>query len=93
MPGRRWSGSQGITLSIEQRLTHQVYTAIREVVANGRPQFRPGDVASFLREQGQPLDTWEIRGEFSKLEASGDISLDAATGAWSLAKAASRKAG
>ena len=79
-------------MSIEDRQTKTVYAVIEELVEQGAATFRPGDVASALRERGQPLGAWEIRGEFSVLEADGLISVDAKSGEWSIKKAASRKA-
>jgi hypothetical protein len=34
---------------------------------------------------GQPMGTWEVRGLLSRLEAEGEIVVDAASGAWYLA--------
>ncbi len=46
---------------------------------------QPGAINARLRELGEPLGTWEVRGELSALERSGEIVNDPATGAWSLA--------
>ena len=81
------------TLSIDRRRTDTVYAVIQEIVSNGLSRFQPGDVATFLRDQDQPMGTWEIRGEFSNLEAEGLIAVDPATAAWSLANEPTRKAG
>ena len=70
-------------LSNDQRVTDNVFAAVREVAA-GTPTFRPGDIASHLRDKGQPMGAWEIRGELSRLEAAGLISNDPITGAWSV---------
>ena len=79
-------------MSLEQRRTKLVYSIIQDLVAGGQSEFQPGDVNSALRRQGQPLGTWEVRGEFSKLAADGLIELDAASGRWTLSKAKKRKA-
>lgn len=79
-------------MSNEARRTKTVHTVIQELVEHGRTAFRPGDVTSALRERGQPMGTWEVRGEFSILEERGLISYDADTGQWSVAKKARRKA-
>ena len=80
-------------MSVEQRRTKLVYSTIQELVDGGLKQFKPGDVNAALRTQGQPLGTWEVRGEFSMLAEQGLIELDTATGLWSLAKPNSRQAG
>lgn len=79
-------------MSIEHRRTKTVYAVIRDVVEQGAVAFGPGDVTAALRDRGQPLGAWEVRGEFSILEADGLIELDAETGRWSLTEAASREA-
>jgi len=79
-------------LSVEQRRTKLVYASIQELVTAGTSEFRPGDVNSALRRDGQPLGTWEVRGEFAILAEQGVIELDPATGLWTLAKADKREA-
>lgn len=79
-------------MNTDKRRTDVIYRVTQEVAIQ-HPNFRPGDIANFLREKGQPAGVWEIRGELSKLEAAGLLKNDAATGAWSLAEGASRKAG
>jgi len=71
-------------LSIDRRRTAIVFDIIKEVVAGGKAEFRPGDVNSILRERNQPMGTWEVRGEFSRLQDCNAISLDVATGNWRL---------
>ena len=70
-------------MSNDQRVTDNVFAAVREVAAS-TPTFRPGDVAGFLRDKGEPMGAWEIRGELSRLEAAGLLSNDPVTGTWSL---------
>jgi hypothetical protein len=79
-------------LSIEQRRTKTVFAAIQELVEQGRSTFGPGDVASVLREGGAPLGAWEVRGEFSILQAEGLIVLDEDSAQWSLGEAAAKQA-
>lgn len=79
-------------MSIDDHRTDEIYAVIRSLVASGTTTFRPGHIADALRAAGEPLLSWEIRGELSKLEARGLISADPATGAYSLTEAA-RKAG
>ncbi|MCZ6459420.1 MAG: hypothetical protein O6766_08670 [Gammaproteobacteria bacterium] len=78
-------------MSIEQRRTKIVFAVIEEIVSQGRTQFRPGDVASVLRESDRPLGVWEIQGEFSILEAEGLIKLDPVTAQYLLGESAARK--
>ncbi|MFU8816920.1 MAG: hypothetical protein ACNA7W_16350 [Pseudomonadales bacterium] len=80
-------------MSLEQRRTKLVLSVIEKLVEAGHAEFRPGDIVSHLREQNQPLGTWEVRGELSNLEAEGVLEADAATGAWRVAPQRSRKAG
>ena len=65
-----------------QRRTDLVLHVLRELIAAGATQVLPGAINARLREMGQPLGTWEVRGELSTLERSGDIANDPATGAW-----------
>ena len=62
-----------------------VYGVIQELFADGKTSIRPGDVSTVLRERGTPLGSWEIRNEFSNLEADNRIQCDAETGDWLLA--------
>lgn len=70
-----------------------VAAVVEKLVAEGRAEFRPGDVVSQLREQNQPMGTWEVRGELSKLEAEGLIENDPDTGVWRVAPQRSLKTG
>lgn len=70
-----------------------VASVVEKLVADGRTGFRPGDVVSQLREQNQPMGTWEVRGELSKLEAEGLIENDPDTGVWRVAPERSLKTG
>jgi hypothetical protein len=66
------------------RRTDLVLGVFKELIANGADSVQPGAINDRLRELGQPMGTWEVRGELSNLEASGEIINDAATGAWYL---------
>ena len=66
------------------RLTKAIYGAICRVVADGNDSLRPGDIVGYMRDEGRPLDSWEVRGQFSQLENLGLLKLDAATGIWQL---------
>lgn len=80
-------------MSLGQRRTNLVLSVIEKLVAEGRREFRPGDVVSRLRAQNQPMETWEVRGELSNLEAAGMIMLEPDSGAWRMAPQRSLKAG
>ena len=45
---------------------------------------RPGDVSDVLRDRGSSLGTWEIRAEFSFLEAEGRLTCDEDSANWHL---------
>ena len=66
------------------RLTKTIYGAICRVVADGNDSLRPGDVVGYLRDEDRPLGSWEVRGQFSRLENLGLLKIDAATGIWQL---------
>ena len=79
-------------MTTDQRRTDAIYLVIQELAAE-KPEFRPGDIASYLRDRGQPTPVWEIRGELSKLEEAGLLSNDPVTGAWKLRGEPSRQVG
>lgn len=80
-------------MSLEQRRTDLVLSVIEKLVAEGRTEFRPGDVVEQLRAQNQPMGSWEVRGELSKLEAEGAVQVDADSACWRMTAKRSRKAG
>lgn len=80
-------------MSLAQRRTNLVLSVIEKLVAEGRAEFRPGDIVSRLRQQNQPLGAWEVRGELANLEAAGVIELDADTAGWRMAPQRSLKVG
>ena len=61
-----------------------VQAAIKTLVADGASQFRPGDVATHQRNLGDPIPVWELRAIFTELGNREFITLDEATGSWSL---------
>lgn len=79
-------------MSTHQRQTDYIYLVIQEL-AEDKPLFKAGDIASLLRERGQPVPVWEIRGELSKLESAGLISNDPVTTFWKLSGEPSRQVG
>jgi hypothetical protein len=80
-------------LSLEQHRTKLVLGIIEKLVEAGLDEFRPGDITTLLREQNQPLGTWEVRGELSNLESLGVLQSNPLTGGWQLAPQRSRKVG
>ena len=78
-------------MSIEHRRTEAVYAVIVELFADGRTSIRPGDVNDVLRAQNSPLGTWQVRAEFSKLEADGRLVCDENTGDWCLAESGAQE--
>ena len=71
-------------MSIQLQRTKKVYGVILEITGDGDITFQPGDVGMKLRALSQPLEAWEIRGEFSTLESEGLITCNEESGAWSL---------
>ena len=69
---------------MQRKRTETIYAIFRELAAGRREDIRPGDINSVLRDRGQPLGTWEVRGELSVLESEGLIKCDPQTGAWHL---------
>ena len=81
-------------MSIEQRRTATVLDIIQNLVAAGQAQVRPGHVNSQLREMNQPMGTWEVRAEFSRLVREGYLTPNPATGDFQLTeKSAQESAG
>ena len=66
------------------RRTRTVFEAVVALVGEGATHFRPGDVATHLRDAEHPIGAWEIRGEFSKLEQMELIEVDPELAIWRL---------
>ncbi|MEM9622916.1 MAG: hypothetical protein AAF993_14790 [Pseudomonadota bacterium] len=71
-------------MSSEDRTTEAVYAVIQQLFSEGKTAFRAGDVGDVLRQGNAPIPTWQLRAEFSKLEALNRIRCDADTGDWHL---------
>ncbi len=69
-------------MSEDARRLKLVQAAIEALMAAGATEFRPGDVATYQRNLGEPVPVWELRGLFTALAKQGLIEVDAATGAW-----------
>ena len=70
------------------RLTKAIYEAVCRVVADGNVSLRPGDIVGYFRDQDRPLGSWEVRGQFTRLENLGLLKIDATTGIWELVEGA-----
>ena len=66
------------------RRTKLVLDAIQAIAVAGNHAFAPADVGAQLRSAQTPMSAWEIRGELTTLEVSGDITIDPTTALWSL---------
>lgn len=71
------------------RRTRTVFEAVVALVGEGATHFRPGDIASHLRDAEHPIGAWEIRGEFTKLERMELIEVDPELAVWHLVDGAS----
>ena len=73
---------------MELRRTETVLDIFKTLVAEGigTGGLRAGDICSRLRDLGNPMATWQVRGALSRLEADGFIVVDARTGGWYLAE-------
>ena len=79
-------------MSIEHQRTEMVYDVITDLLSEDRTSIRPGDVCDELRSRNTPIGTWQVRAEFSQLEAQGRLVCDAATGDWQLSAAPAAEA-
>ena len=57
----------------------------KDLITAGANGVLPGAINDRLRAMGEPMETWEVRGALSTLEADGEIVIDAATSVWYLA--------
>lgn len=71
------------SVSEAQRKTRTVYEAFISITGSNGKAILAGEVVALLRENNDPFGSWEVRGELSKLEALGLLSLNEASGAWS----------
>jgi hypothetical protein len=72
-------------MTTDRRHIDLVLRVFKELVAEGTDGVSPGAVNSRLRELGEPMGTWEVRGAFTTLETNGAIVIDTQTSAWYLA--------
>jgi len=72
-------------LSFHDRRTDQVYAVFYQLAQEKKNQgVSPGEINEALRQQGRPMGAWEVRGELTKLERLGAITLDARKAVWLL---------
>ena len=81
---RFFLGIPKFAVSETLRLTKTIYDVICSVVADGNNALRPGDIVGKMRDDGSPLGSWEVRGQFSQLENLGLLKIDVDTGIWQL---------
>lgn len=72
-------------MSDDRRQIDLVLRVFKELAAASANGVSTGAVNVRLREIGEPMGTWTVRGAFSTLEAEGEIVIDEQTGAWYLA--------
>ena len=75
-------------MTTDRRHIDLVLRVFKELTAAGAQGVTPGAVAMKLRERGEPMGTWAVRGALSTLEADGEIALDPQTATWHPAKSA-----
>jgi len=82
-------------MTTDRRHTDLVLRVFKELVAAGASGVAPGAVNARLRELGEPMGTWAVRGALTALEHGGAIVIDENTGLWHLAdsRAKGRKSG
>jgi hypothetical protein len=73
-------------MTTDRRHIDLVLRVFKELVAAGATGVTPGAVNVKLRELGEPMGTWEVRGALTALESDGEIAIDEDTGTWHLAK-------
>jgi hypothetical protein len=72
-------------MTTDRRRIDLVFRVFKELVAAGAAGIVPGAINARLRDIGEPMGTWTVRGALSTLEADGEIVVDEQTGAWHLA--------
>ncbi len=71
-------------MTTDRRHIDLVLRVFKELVSAGADGVSPGAVNTRLRELGEPMGTWEVRGAFTSLETDGAIVIDEQSGAWHL---------
>jgi hypothetical protein len=73
-------------MTTDRRHIDLVLRVFKELVSAGTGGITPGAVNTRLRELGEPMGTWEVRGALTTLETGGAIVIDEQSGAWHLAE-------
>jgi hypothetical protein len=73
-------------MTTDRRHIDLVLRVFKELAPASACGITPGAVNTRLRELGEPMGTWEVRGAFTALETDGAIAIDEQTGAWHLAE-------
>ncbi len=73
-------------MTTDRRHIDLVLRVFKELAPASADGITPGAVNTRLRELGEPMGTWEVRGAFTALETDGAIVIDEQTGAWHLAE-------
>lgn len=73
-------------MTTDRRHIDLVLRVFKELAPARADGITPGAVNTRLRELGEPMGTWEVRGAFTMLEQDGAIVIDEQTGAWHLAE-------
>ena len=73
-------------MTTDRRHNDLVLRVFKELAPAHTNGITPGAVNTRLRELGEPMGTWEVRGAFTMLEQDGAIVIDEQTGAWHLAE-------
>lgn len=74
------------------RRTRRVLQVAQALLEQQPEGIRPGEINARLRMENEPMGAWEVRGELSRLERSGELALDPATARWQQATGARRSA-
>lgn len=78
-------------MTTDRRHIDLVLRVFKELAPTRAGGITPGAVNTRLRELGEPMGTWEVRGAFTALETEGAIVIDEQTGAWYLAEDRTQK--
>ena len=73
-------------MTTDRRHIDLVLRVFKELASAGTGGITPGAVNTRLRELGEPMGSWEVRGAFTTLETAGAIVIDQQSGAWYLAE-------
>ena len=85
VPDNRAGLSEELILSFHDRRTDLVFAVFSTLAADkGTTGVAASEVIQALRQQGNPMSAWEVRGELTKLENMAAIELEESTARWRL---------